>query len=54
VNRRRRRGGGGRGGKADWNTYFRIATLNKLPRYDFPFKILKIYRKKALIVVIEF
>ena len=57
VNRRRRRGGrgggGGGGGKTDWYTYFHIATLNKLPPHDVPFKILKCFRKKALKVVIE-
>jgi hypothetical protein len=48
--RKRRR----RGGKTDWCTYFHIATLNKLPPHDLPFKILKLYRKKTLKVVIEF
>jgi len=48
--RRRRRGGG----KTDCCTYFHIATLNKLPAHDLPFKILKFCRKKTLKVVIEF
>ena len=53
--RRRRRGGGGwgGGGKTDLNTYFHIATLNKLPLHDLLFKILKVYRMGDLKVVIQ-
>jgi len=35
------------------NTYFHIATLNKLPLHDLLFKILKVYRMGDLKVVIQ-